>query len=144
LLALLAAASLSTNVVAVAFGQSADGAGDGMNQPVPQVQRGGVLRGRTVDDAIAVARSNAAQRAGITADQVNVISVQPTEWPDVSLGCPSAVPTAEFAQVVTPGYIILLDAAGTSMTYHTDAGLRAIPCDVPPIPPALSPDAATD
>jgi hypothetical protein len=126
--------------------QSADGPGDDVSQPqpIPLVQRGGLFRGRTVDDAVALAKSSAAQRVGITADQVNVVSVQPTEWPDVSLGCPSPVPTAEFAQVITPGYIILLDAAGTPMTYHTDAGLRAIPCDVPPVSPAQLPDAATD
>ncbi len=134
---LVLAVGLWSVLSASALAQSADGAGgDGVMQQVPQVQRGGLLAGRTVDDAIALAKSNAATRAGITPDQVTLVSVQPTEWPDISLGCPALAPNAEFAQVVTPGYIIQLDAAGTSMTYHTDAGLRAIACDdVPPAAP---------
>lgn len=49
---------------------------------------------------------------------VRVLSVQPREWPDRSLGCPQ--PGMGYAQAITPGYLITLDAAGRRFEYHTD------------------------
>jgi hypothetical protein len=103
-------------------------------QQLPQVRLGGLFAGRSVDDVVNMAKSNAADRAGIPVDQVGVLSVQSVDWPDASLGCASATPHLAYAQVVTPGYIVQLDAAGTPVTYHTDTGLRAIPCEAPPVP----------
>jgi hypothetical protein len=136
LIALLVSAALWTALAGGAFGQSDnDGAtGDGMTPQLPQVHLGGLFAGRSVDDIVNLAKSNAADRAGVTVDQVDVVGVRSVEWPDASLGCASATPHLTYAQVVTPGYIVQLDAAGTPMTYHTDTGLRAIPCEAPPAP----------
>jgi hypothetical protein len=139
LIALLVSAALWTALATGAFGQSEnDGSsGEGMNPQLPQVHLGGMFAGRSVDDIVNLARSHAADRAGVAVDQVDVVSVESVDWPDGSLGCASTSPHLAYVQVVTPGYIVQLDAAGTPMTYHTDTGLRAIPCEAPPAP---SPD----
>jgi hypothetical protein len=100
-------------------------------QTFPIPRRGGPLfRSRTPQDVAELARNEAAARVGVPLDQVQVLSMEPTEWPDMGLGCPH--PGFSFAEVTIPGYIVQLDAAGTALTYHTDAGLRAIACDALP------------
>ncbi|MBX2998921.1 MAG: hypothetical protein KF893_10460 [Caldilineaceae bacterium] len=54
---------------------------------------------------------------GISADDITVVSVEAVEWPDGSLGCPQ--PGMMYGQVVTPGYLIILEAAGESYPFHT-------------------------
>jgi len=102
--------------------------------PLPQVQRGGLLRARTPDEVADLARANAAVHTGLNVDDIAVVSVQPVEWPNFALGCPSLPGAPHFAsiEVTVPGYIVVLDAGGTRLTYHTDSGLRAIPCEAPP------------
>jgi hypothetical protein len=75
------------------------------------------------------ARADAAQRAGVSPDQVSVVSVEPVEWRDSSLGCPE--PGKMYTQAITPGYRILLQAGGKSYEYHSDQSRRVIPCDRP-------------
>ena len=67
-----------------------------------------------------------ARRADVPESAVQVVSVQAREWPDTSLGCPK--PGMFYAQVVTPGYLIVLEAAGRSFEYHTDSGRRVELC----------------
>ena len=43
-------------------------------------------------------------------DQVVLISVEPQDFSDASLGCPS--PGMSYAQVITPGHKVLLEADG--------------------------------
>ena len=96
---------------------------------MPLVKRGGPLaRLASENAAIDLARAHAAAHTGVPVDQVVVMDVQAAEWPDLRLGCPGPWPKTSFAQVVTPGLIVELDAAGTRLTYHTDSGLRAILC----------------
>ena len=134
----------------VAHAQSADASDGPMIPPfqrsgggqpiIPPVQRGGPLQ-RMVSPqaAIDLARADASNRSETAIDQIAVVSVQPTEWSDFRLGCPSPAPGLAFAQVLVPGFVVELDVAGTPMTYHTDGGLRAILCE-PPAAPAPDPD----
>ena len=42
-------------------------------------------------------------------------------WPDASLGCPQ--PGMTFAQVLTPGYLVVIrDAGGAEHQVHTNEG----------------------
>ncbi len=63
--------------------------------------------------------TQASEANGVSADQINVIQVEAREWPDSSLGCPEA--GGFYAQVITPGYLIRVTAAGQTLEYHTDA-----------------------
>ncbi|HYR20975.1 MAG TPA: hypothetical protein VEQ15_15870, partial [Myxococcales bacterium] len=53
---------------------------------------------------------------------------RPQSWPDTSLGCPK--PGMSYAQVVTRGFLIELEAAGKSYRYHSDLE-RVVPCEEP-------------
>lgn len=64
------------------------------------------------------AREHMAKKFAIAVDQITVFSVQATLWPDAGLGCPQQ--GISYAQVETPGYLILLEAGGQTYNYHTD------------------------
>ena len=133
-LAVAAAVALCAAATSVVAAQTTDGSDGGDVPSLPQVRPGGLLANRSPDEVIDLARTNAATRAGVSPDQVSVVDVQPVEWPDFSLGCPNAFPHFAVAQVTVPGFIVQLDVAGTPTIYHTDRGLRAIPCEAPPGP----------
>ncbi len=76
--------------------------------------------------ASALAVADLAGRLAIPADAITVRSVEQVEWNDASLGC--AKPGQMYAQVITPGYRIVLEANGQSYEYHTGDG-RVIRCN---------------
>ncbi len=65
-----------------------------------------------VDKAI----EDLADRAGADPDNIVVEGVAETEFPDASLGVPE--PGKSYAQVVTPGYIIMLRDGSKIYEYH--------------------------
>jgi len=79
---------------------------------------------------VQLAKESLARKFKISADQIHLSSVEAVTWPDASLGCPQ--PGILYAQVVTPGFQILLEAIGQAFTYHTDAKDRVILCDMRP------------
>ncbi len=62
----------------------------------------------------------AATFEGRRAGEVDVVAVRKTEWPDACLGAPQQGEAC--AQVITPGYQIVLDLDGAHYTYHTNRG----------------------
>ena len=68
--------------------------------------------------ALEAAIADLSKQTGIPADQITVTSVEPMDWPDTSLGCPQE--GMMYAQVITPGYLIILAAQGQQYEYHTD------------------------
>ena len=69
-------------------------------------------------DIVARARSHLAERLGIYTDAIETRSVEAVDWPDACLGV-----TAKgvfCAQVVTPGYRIVLAFDGTDYEYRSD------------------------
>ena len=62
------------------------------------------------------ATDDLAARLGVKATQIDVVEVKEVEWPDTSLGCPQ--PGMMYAQVITPGYRITLDASDKRYAYH--------------------------
>jgi hypothetical protein len=55
---------------------------------------------------------------GVPPESVQVVTMEPRDWPDSSLGCPQ--PDMLYAQVITPGYLVLVEVSGERMEYHTD------------------------
>ena len=76
---------------------------------------------------LAAALDDLSQQAGVPLDQISLVSIEARQWADSSLGCPQE--GFMYAQVITPGYLIVLDAAGTQYTYHTDQASTAILCE---------------
>lgn len=56
------------------------------------------------------------QRLGVPAETITVVEAQEVTWPDASLGCPQ--PDMMYAQVLTPGYQVVLEAGGQRYDYH--------------------------
>jgi hypothetical protein len=55
-------------------------------------------------------------RVDIPEKKITVVKVEATEFSDASLGVPK--PGESYAQVVTPGYIIVLEVNGDHYVYH--------------------------
>ncbi len=87
------------------------------------VCRSGSLKVAGVTMSLEVARqeaiSNLARRLGVDGGQVQVLTAKKVTWPDASLGCPE--PGKTYAQVLTPGYLIVLRARDTRYEYHGNA-----------------------
>lgn len=79
-----------------------------------------------VDAAVAAFAAS----AGVAAETVRVVAVEPVSWPDSALGCPE--PEMSYLQVITPGYRVVLEAGEERATYHTSDGsagpVRAVRC----------------
>ena len=73
------------------------------------------------DDALTLlierAKDDLVQATGAESDAISVVSTEEVEWSDSSLGCPD--PDAMYAQVITPGYLIVLESDGNTFNYHT-------------------------
>ena len=95
-----------------------------MTQPLPTPYDPGVqvMIDKAVDDL--------AQRLGIPKAEIKVVEVIEVTWPDASLGCPKM--GLMYAQVVTPGYQITLEANGKPYSYHTDSKETVILCGIQP------------
>jgi hypothetical protein len=76
------------------------------------------------DEAVAAAKALLAKDLGLRAQDVQLRRAVATEWPDARLGCPGREPAA---QVVVPGYRVLLEADGRTHAVHTGGG-RAVRC----------------
>jgi hypothetical protein len=67
-----------------------------------------------------------AKELGVSPDAVHVVSAEQKTWPDRSLGCPK--PGQMYAQVLTPGYLVVVEVNGTSSEFHTDARGNVVRC----------------
>ena len=73
------------------------------------------------------AKADLSRRLAIEVDRIHLVEVEPVEWPDASLGCPQ--PGGMYAQVVTPGFRVVLEAVGERYEYHSDARQRVVCCE---------------
>ena len=77
--------------------------------------------------AAAAAVAYLAAELDISPEEVTVLSFEPVEWSDASLGCPQ--PGMMYVQVITPGYRFLLEAEGREYEVHTDrTGQSVVVC----------------
>lgn len=84
---------------------AADGAAD---------TAGAAAAGLPADIAAALAAE-----LGVPAAEMTVVSAEPVEWNDACLGVTG--PDEMCAQVITPGYRVVVEAGGEQHTYHTDS-----------------------
>ncbi len=67
--------------------------------------------------ALEEALADLAERLKVDKSAIRVESIEKRMWSDASLGCPQ--PGMMYAQVITPGFLIRLNAQGRVYTYHT-------------------------
>lgn len=89
--------------------------------PVPE----GVLPGG--EAAYRAAANDLMVRLNVSSEAIGLVSMETVEWSDASLGCPEE--GVMYAQVVTPGYLIVLEAQGTAYAYHTNLGDTVVLCE---------------
>lgn len=97
---------------------AADVAPAGENQDEPLVR----LIERATEDLMQVTSA--------AADEIIVVSVEEVEWSDTSLGCPE--PDGMYAQMITPGYLLVLERDGKTYEYHsgTDPEGTLVQCNL--------------
>ena len=83
------------------------------------------------------AKADLAQRLSISMPQIKAIETKEVFWPDASLGCPQ--PDIVYAQIPSPGYLVLLVYAGNEFEYHVDIHGNIHYCENPTPPIAGTP-----
>jgi hypothetical protein len=78
------------------------------------------------EETLTAAIADLVKQTGIPADEITLISMEAVEWSDASLGCPQE--GYMYAQVITPGYLIILEAQGQQYEYHTDQTTNVVLC----------------
>jgi hypothetical protein len=81
-----------------------------------------------------IAKLALGQQLNINPAAISIVSVEPVEWPNTCLGVQAQGQTC--AQVVVPGYLVMLEAERQRYEYHTNADgteLQAVPGPIPPL-----------
>lgn len=63
---------------------------------------------------------------GVAPETIQIVSVDARDWPDTSLGCPR--PGEAYAQVITPGFLIVVEADGERIEFHSDQRDNVVRC----------------
>ena len=87
-----------------------------------------------VQGLVEMAQEDLAARLSIDISQIQLVEASETEWSDSSLGCPQ--PGMDYLQVITPGYLILLEVDAQTYEYHSNRDAYVVYCQEP-TPPAL-------
>jgi hypothetical protein len=90
--------------------------------------------GGSENKLVTQAKTDLANRLSIAVDEIQLVEFKSVVWPDASLGCPQ--PGMAYAQVLTPGYLIILSAGGEDYEYHASTGTQVVHCEdpQPPVP----------
>jgi len=77
--------------------------------------------GKTQDELVTETKQDLASKLDLDIKKIeaSTVSVEAVNWPDASLGCPD--PGMIYAQVVTPGYKIVLEVKDQVYIYHTSS-----------------------
>lgn len=70
-------------------------------------------------------KEDLSQKLGVKKNEIRLTQIEPVDWLDASLGC--SQPGMFYAQVIIPGYKIILEGRGKSYIYHSDYN-RIISC----------------
>jgi hypothetical protein len=137
-------------VVAAAAGVAALAAGcksQAAPPPPAAVSGSTTTSGAARQKAFDAAASQLSRDVHAPKDSIAGVSQEEVTWPDGCLGCPK---TGEMcAQVLTPGYRVVLRVGDATYEYHTDLGGTARLCGQsgpgapPPMSPPISPPAPT-
>lgn len=105
----------------VATPEIADSAANAVEEMVKSME---IIPGS--EKAVAAAIADLIQQAGVAPEAITLVSIEAQEWPDASLGCPQE--DYMYAQVITPGYKVILEADGTQYNYHTNSESTVVLC----------------
>jgi hypothetical protein len=98
-------------------------------EPVAPAAASPVAGSVPIPQEIAPVTRAIAEDLDVPASSMQVITVEPRNWPDSSLGCPQ--PDMLYAQVVTPGYSIVVEVSDERFEYHADERGNIVRCPSP-------------
>jgi hypothetical protein len=104
------------------------------NPPPPSTQG---ADSKTREEAFRAAVKDLAKKIGAPASDIAGVSQEDITWPDSCLGCTATGESC--AQVLTPGYKIVLRVRYATYEYHTNRGDRARLCGQSMVSPAPNP-----
>lgn len=81
--------------------------------------------GPEAEKAAAMAKQSLVEVIGVAADGIEVLSTEPVQWSDAGLGCRE--PDKVYAQVLVPGYTVILGVDEETYEVHT-GGDNAVIC----------------
>jgi sarcosine oxidase gamma subunit len=85
----------------------------------------GALPDMSADDkVVARAKKRLARRRGVSEEKIVLKHIERVTWPDASLGYPKK--GRMYAQVVAPGYRLVLSDGTADFEYHTDDYRRVV------------------
>jgi hypothetical protein len=87
-----------------------------------------------LQNLVETAKADLAERLSLSVEEILVVEATGVTWPDSSLGCPQE--GMGYAQVLTPGYLIRLQAGDQEFEYHANRGTQVFYCENPaqPVP----------
>jgi len=90
----------------------------------------------TLQNLTELAREDLAKRLSIPITKISLLEAKKVTWSDSSLGCPQD--GFVYAQILTPGYLIVLEHDNNRYEYHAGKGPNVIYCPnpIPPVPNA--------
>jgi hypothetical protein len=94
--------------------------------------------GEVPGDLLDAIVNDAAERAGIQRDEVEVLTAESVTWNDGSLGCPE--PGMMYTQALVPGYRVVVEAGGEEMHFHASERGSFRFCENPKPPMDVSPN----
>ena len=115
--------------------------------PVPPPSQGEITQVPTsiptpadagLQNLIERAKADLANRLAVSTNEISLMEATSVIWPDSSLGCPQE--GMLYMQVLTPGYLILLEHSGNTFEYHAGSRDSLVTCDNPSPPVPVNPD----
>ena len=91
----------------------------------------------SLDKMTEAARRDLASRLFVSIDQVSLVKAGPVNWANLSLGCPQ--PGLVYAEVITPGYLVILRSGEKQYEYHAGKDQAAFFCKNPQKPTQYDP-----
>ncbi len=113
---ILSSLVISLMLMSSACSLSSDQNSDPGEAPIPPLSE-------DIDSLVMLAKFDLALKTGADIEKMDTESVKEFNFADASLGV--SEPGVEYAQVITPGYIIILYAEGETYEYHA-SGERVV------------------
>lgn len=80
-----------------------------------------------VEELIQTARAALGERLQQADAAIELVDVEPAEWPTAAMGCPQ--PDQTYAQVNTPGYVVRLKVGGNAYELHVGNSGQVVFCE---------------
>ena len=93
--------------------------GCNLGSAVPATQNVPTMVAETIPPEVIVQIQNQVSQAlSAAAEQIQIEMVEQRDWPDACLGLPN--PDEACAEVITPGWLVVVDVGGTEYRYRVD------------------------